>query len=48
MKKKVIMEKMKVPYEFRKEYREFLAKVKTSFFTEESVVLLLLGLSDII
>jgi len=48
MKKNVIMEKMKVPYEFKKEYIEFLAKVKTSLFTEESAVSLLLGLSDII
>jgi len=42
------MEKKKVPYEFKKEYREFLAKVKTSLFTEESVVSSLLVLSDII
>jgi len=47
MKKNVIIEKMKVPYEFKKEYKEFLAKVKTSLFTEESVVSLLLGLSII-
>ena len=34
--------------EFKKEYIEFFAKAKTSIFTEESVVSLLFGLSDVI